>query len=82
MATHEQTYLGPVIEALEAEGYLTLAEDTNAYAVVARLGELASENGVHINADDACDVCLADDPNATPKVLSEAREINARLFGH
>lgn len=61
MATHEQTFLGPVFETMRDDGLLTFGEDENSYGLAAEFVRLASAAGVLIDADRACPECYFDD---------------------
>jgi hypothetical protein len=73
MATHEQTYLGPIFEAMQAAGYLTIAEDENSYGLAAEFVSRATEAGITINADVACPDCSLDAAWAEAEAASDGK---------
>lgn len=60
MATHDQTYLGPLFEALRDGGWIEFGEGENEYGIAAEFTRLAAEAGVIIHTDHLCDICQAE----------------------
>lgn len=74
MATHEQTYLGPVFEAMEDDDLIVISDDHNSYSIANEFAGRARGAGVVIHADEACPMCqkLNTDAEAAERAIIDA----------